>query len=499
VNFLARGLSAVLSLLLVPVYISFLGIESYGLLGFLVALQATLGIFDLGIGATINREMARVSDMSLKGQKVVELVRTTEILSWLVGSSIALVIWTLGPWVSDHWLRRENFDQEVIRTAISIFSLVVLCQWPQSFYRNGLMGLQEQVICNLATVLFSIIQGLGAIVVLSMYSSTIWALLLWQACANGLHTAVLKRLLWSKLPSSAGKPRFCLESLRPTVGFAASMSLTSVAVILLGQIDKMLLGRLLPLDAFGHYILATTIASALALPAAPITDAVLPKYIQLVQHGEESMLKATFHRACQTTAWLVFPLAAMLIVFSTEIVFLWTGVEGLASRSAVVVSLLTLGAALNTMMSSLDLLQMAHGWLKPAMISRLIAICVLVPCLFLFVAKAGLEGAGLAWLVVYVGYVTITPHFVWRRLLKGEMGRWYLSDMVIPFVVACGTAALWRVGFSIPSGRIPLFLFLLCSWMVISLVVIGCLPYVRREMTHLLKSAFRKETSALLI
>lgn len=493
-NFLARGVSAVLSLVLVPIYIGVLGIEAYGLIGFLVALQAALAVFDMGMGATLNREIARLAADAPQRQKIGEFVRTAEILCWLVGSSMALVLWLLGPWVSDYWIRPGQIGQEAVREAISLFSIVIFFQWPQTFYRNGLMGLQEQVICNIATIFFVVIQGVGAVIVLSTISSTIWALLLWQAFANGLQTAVIGRLLWRRLPIGAGQPRFCLESLRPVIGFATSMSLTSVTVILLGQMDKMLLGRLLPLDVFGQYVLAITITSALSIPAAPITDAVLPRYVYLVQCGEEGILKLMFHRVCQAIAWLVFPLTAIVVVFPHEIVFLWTGVESLASKSAMVLGFLALGAGLNVMMSTLDLLQIAHGWLKPAMLSRLVAMCVLAPCMLFIVPKMGLEGAGVAWLIVYLNYVIIAPYFVYTRLLKTEKVRWYFGDMLVPFAISCGIAVLWRVGIQIPGNRISLGIFLLSLWAATSFVLIGCLPSLRQDISQVLKNTFCRRT-----
>ena len=44
----------------VPVYISYLGIEAYGLIGLFATLQAWLSLLDLGLSPTLNREMARL-------------------------------------------------------------------------------------------------------------------------------------------------------------------------------------------------------------------------------------------------------------------------------------------------------------------------------------------------------------------------------------------------------------------------------------------------------
>ena len=61
VNFLGRGWGALLSIALTPVYIKFLGIEAYGLIGVFITLQSLLSILDMGLGTAANREMAVLS------------------------------------------------------------------------------------------------------------------------------------------------------------------------------------------------------------------------------------------------------------------------------------------------------------------------------------------------------------------------------------------------------------------------------------------------------
>lgn len=57
-NILSNAWSVLLALLLTPAYVSFLGVESYGLIGFHLSLIAVLGILDTGISATAVREIA---------------------------------------------------------------------------------------------------------------------------------------------------------------------------------------------------------------------------------------------------------------------------------------------------------------------------------------------------------------------------------------------------------------------------------------------------------
>src|SRR5436853_7772563 len=53
--------TVVISLVFVPIYIHYLGIEAWGLVGFSVTLQAVLAVADMGLSTTLNREMARLS------------------------------------------------------------------------------------------------------------------------------------------------------------------------------------------------------------------------------------------------------------------------------------------------------------------------------------------------------------------------------------------------------------------------------------------------------
>ena len=54
-NLSGELINAVLTILLVPFYIRYLGLEGYGLIGFFSALVALLGVFTSGVGAALMR------------------------------------------------------------------------------------------------------------------------------------------------------------------------------------------------------------------------------------------------------------------------------------------------------------------------------------------------------------------------------------------------------------------------------------------------------------
>lgn len=60
-NYLGQGWNALMGLAFVPLYIKYLGMEAYGLIGLFALLQAWLSLLDMGMTPTLNPEMARFS------------------------------------------------------------------------------------------------------------------------------------------------------------------------------------------------------------------------------------------------------------------------------------------------------------------------------------------------------------------------------------------------------------------------------------------------------
>src|SRR5215210_5065650 len=96
-NFVGKGWTALMGIVFIPLFIRFMGIESYGLVGFFTTLQAMFILLDLGLTTTLNRELARYSAVSEKSQDMRDLVRTLEIVYWGVAICIGIIVCILSP------------------------------------------------------------------------------------------------------------------------------------------------------------------------------------------------------------------------------------------------------------------------------------------------------------------------------------------------------------------------------------------------------------------
>ena len=148
-NYAGNIWSNLLSFLLVPVYLHYLGVEAYGLIGGFYAVISFIGLLDLGLSATIKREVALRKTIPEKLLTIPDLLRTTEIIYWCTGAVILLLMVLLAQPISTQWINAENIDLATVKWAVIILGLTVAIRWPVTTYRGTLIALEKQVQLNI--------------------------------------------------------------------------------------------------------------------------------------------------------------------------------------------------------------------------------------------------------------------------------------------------------------------------------------------------------------
>src|SRR5258708_18446929 len=172
-NVAGRGWSALLSLAVIPVYIHFLGIEAYGLIGFFLSLMAVLSLLDLGLGTALNRQFAQYAMQSGKAQEMRDLLRTLEIIYWLIGIAIGTTMMALAPAVAAYWIKPQHLTAETATQALTLMGVAVAFQWPRALYTCGLMGIQMQGAFYLISSITCTVNNIGCAFCVFIVSITV--------------------------------------------------------------------------------------------------------------------------------------------------------------------------------------------------------------------------------------------------------------------------------------------------------------------------------------
>lgn len=426
--------SALVGLAAVPFYLKYLGIEAYGLIGFFVTTQAVLSLLDMGLAPTINREVARCS-ASGDLKEASKLLHTLAVVYWSMAGAIALLVLMLAPLIAEYWLQSKQLSLQTISHAVMLMGLVVACRWPIGLYQGALIGAQRLAVSSGINMVMVTIGSLGAVAVLAFVSPTIEAFFIWQAGVGLVYATAMRLAAW-RIIGRSGQVRFDPEKLKSVWRFTAGMSGIGLTALVFTQLDKVILSKMLGLEEFGHYMLATVVVSGLYVLISPVFNVVYPRMTALVAKGEIEKLTDLYRSGTRLLAAVLFSVAMLLAVFAEDLVHIWTGNLEIASSVAPVISLLAVGSALHGVMHFPYALQLAYGMTRlPLMINSILMI-VLLPLIILFALTYGALGGAMAWLVLHVLYVLLGTWLTHRSLLKGMGTNWLFQDVGIPLMLS---------------------------------------------------------------
>lgn len=465
-NFAGTGFAALLQLAFIPLYVRFLGVEAYGLIGFYIMLQAMVQVLDLGLGPTMNREMARYSVLPDKAGEARDFARTLETGYWALGISAGAIIALSSSLITTRWINVGTLPLPLVQRALILMGGLAALQLPLAFYQGGLMGLQRQVLLNGVKIAMAALGSGGAVLILWLVSPTITAFLAWQLTVGVVQALILAACLWNNLPSDGSAPRFAPALLRNVWRFAAGMSGITVSAIILTQLDKILLSKLLTLKMFGYYTLATALGNGLYVLITPVFNATFPKLSALVASRDENGVRELYHLGTQVMAVLVLPVASVTAFFSYDIMALWTGSAETARYTAPIVSILVAGTAMNGLMNLPYALQLAHGWTRIGLLINTLFVFAFVPAIIFLATRYGAVGGAAAWAALNATYIIAGIPLTHRRILVGEAWKWISLDVAPPLAAALFAAAAGRLFTPFPMTPAATALTLVAVWMV---------------------------------
>jgi O-antigen/teichoic acid export membrane protein len=445
-NLTANLWIAFIGIIFVPINLQYLGVEAYGIIGVFTVLQSFVWLFDFGLSATLNRELAHLSPHSDKAQEMHNLKRTIEIINWMIGISLASSFFILSPFIVKYWVNIENLPIKVVTESFMIMSVGFAVQWALGLYFNGLMGLQKHPLLNLINVVCATIRSIGAIAVLSFISTTIQAFLIWQTLIGVVQVVLLALILQRSLPAAPLRAKFDWQLIRRSKRFAAGMTGLSILGLIAEQTDKIILSKFLTLEYFGYYTLASTVTTTgILMIARSIASAIYPRFSNLISNRDEEAVKVLYHRSSQILAVLVFPATLVLTVFSFEILLVWTRNETTANNTWLLLTLLAIAAGINSTLNLPYYMQLAYGWTKPTFYTALAMLLLLTPVMLVAVIRYGAVGGAASWLLLNLVHFIATVHIMHTRILPSEKWRWYLQDLAIPFTIALTTTMIGRL------------------------------------------------------
>lgn len=437
--------------LFVPIYIYFLGVEAYGLIGFYSTLLGFITFSDMGITATINREMARLSAVKNSSFEMSNLLRTFELIYLMIALSIAVLIFILAPTISSKWLALQVLSKEEVSTTVRVMGLAISFHLAAEFYIGGLMGLQKQIRANSIRVICSIIRSGGVALIMWLMSATILAFMLWQLISNVVYCLLSRHNLWKEVSCDTitYRPKFKAQLVKNAWKYASGMASLSLIGALLLQSDKLLVSKMLPLEFLGYYTIACSLAAIPMLAAAPISAAVFPQFAGFVATDNKDYLLNIYRKSYELVGSIAVPLALFIAVFSYNIILIWTGSIAIANNSNVAASFLIAGQLMQTLTLIPYYIALAYGYLKLNLYIGVTSVLIIFPFLIFLISRYGINGGGYSWVIINI--LTMPPYMylLHKKFLPGEFKRWCIIGVGRPLLISLPIILLGRYIFTL--------------------------------------------------
>lgn len=479
-NLLGRALALLTTVAFLPVYLRLLGPSGYGLVGFYTALISVLALTDLGLSATLSRELARLSgaqDVAMMR----DTVRTMESVSATILGVVVCALLAGSRFVSENWVNSDAVDGGTVLTSVRLMAVAASFQVWTSIYQGGLVGLQRHVRLNVVLGVAAVARGAVTITALVLVDRSPSVFFVCQvAIALGM-LLWIRAEVWSAISLPQHHPHFRGHVVSAVWRYASGMLVMTLTGTVLMQSDKIVLSRVLALDTFGFYTIAWTVAQLpLSLLSTPIQNTYFPRMAQLFARDDRAGLAVTYHSSSQTMAFAVLPIAATVAAFPGELLYVWLGSESAVGAAAGVLRLLVVGSALAALTAVPYAAQLASGWTSFPVAWNCFAVVLFVPALVLLVSRLGLDGAGIAWVTLNGAHVVVIAALMFRRILVGERRAWLGHAVIVPGVVSIGTALLLQRVLEGPEGRVALAVMLFLCWLTVQSLTLACTPRGRQ-------------------
>jgi len=485
-NYAGQGFGIVLAIVCMPLYLQYLGAESYGLVGFFMIIQNWLSLLDQGLAATLGRQVA-VARGQINGFKNFNnLLRSFEIVFFILAISIVMGVYFESDWIAHKWLKANLLSPEKVAYCISIMGIIIGLKLFSTTYRSGINGFEDQIWINKLVVTIASLKYIGTFFVLVYITNDVAAFFEYQLAIAVLEVGALGYRFYDNLPASVVHNTWFKvdwRAFRGLLPFTLSITYTSAALIIITQFDKLLLSGSLSLQDFGYFSLITLLVGGIISLSTPVFLAFLPRMTMLASKLERVEMQSVYVDMTQIMTWITFTSTMLIIIFPQEILYLITGDNRTYQWGGGVLLWYALGSGTYVLGTFQYYLQNALGNLKLYVIGSTLSLVIQVPLIYFVVTKYGAIGAGQLWfiftLIWFFGWTAV----VHSKYIPGFHIKWLVKDLlpIIFFIAALAYLIKNTIYIDINGSRTKVLLELAFIGIGYLLVTSASVPLIRNK------------------
>lgn len=474
-SYAAQIYVTLVGILILPLYLKYMGAEAYGLVGFFTMLQAWFNLLDIGLTPTVARETARFRGGATDALSYRRLLRALQLIFFVVALMGGGAMFIFSGLITDGWLKVQSLPLVEVQLALQLMAVGVALRWMSGLYRGCISGSERLVWLGGFNAFVATLRFVGVLPVLIWVGHSPAVFFSYQLLvavvelaglavkAFGLFPVVPQGQLLSWSPSSLFAP------IKPVLKFSLTIAFTSSVWVLVTQTDKLVLSGILPLADYGNFTLAVLAASGIMIISGPISTVIMPRMTILHAEGKQKELIGVYRRSTQLVSIVAGSAAITLALCSKQLLFAWTGDLQLAEKAAPILRLYAIGNGFLVISAFPYYFQYAKGIMRYHVIGNAGMVVVLIPGIIFAATIFGATGAGWAWMIINGLYLLLWVPYVHHKLESGLHGEWLVNDVLKIILPALVVALLVMYIDIANTTRLASF---------IQVLIVGCVTFI---------------------
>ncbi|MGA8555983.1 MAG: flippase [Candidatus Acidiferrales bacterium] len=485
-NLLGTGSPLLVALVCVPMIISRLGKDRFGVLTLAWALIGYASLFDLGLSRALTQFVARRLGAG-EDREVPSLAWTSLLLMLLLGFAGTACVLLISPWLAGRGLNIPTALQRETLQSLRLLGLSIPFVVTTAGLRSLLEAHQRFVLINALRIPMGVFTFAGPLLTLPFSKSLVPVVV---TLVGGRIVAWAAHLLLCLLvlPELRRSSAWERAALGPLLRFGGWMTVSNVLSPLMVTLDRFLIGALVSMTAVTYYATPYEVVTKFWLLPSALMGVMFPAFsASFAQDRDRTAL--LFGRSVKSLLLVLFPIMLCMVALAQDGLKLWLGPE-FAQHSFRVLQWLAVGVFINSLAQAPFTLLQGVG--KPDLTAKLhlIELPAYLGLLWWLIGTRGIEGAAIAW----TARVTIDALFLFglaRRFLSANRPI-RLRAALLPVVALLIMALATLLQGAIVKG---LFLlgtilgFVLVTWFQILTPEERTLAEAARKEIHVLASA----------
>lgn len=430
-NYTSQIYAVLIGILILPLYIKYMGNEAYGLVGFFAMLQVWFNLFDLGLIPTFSRQTACFRGGAMDISNYRSLVRALEGVFFAIALIGGAVIFLSAGYIARSWLQVAQLPVPQVQKAIQLMSLIIALRWLCGLYRGQISGFEKLVWLGWYNASIATLRFIGAWMVLMFIGVTPVIFFSYQLIVAVLELVGVILYAYRLLPAIPdGKHlAWSWKPLKPMFNFSLTLALASLAWVAVTQTDKLVLSKFLPLGQYGYFTLAVLAASGVMMIGEAVSGAIMPRMARLEAENNQIELIRVYRWSTQLVAVMAGAIAVTLSFNAESLLWVWTGDRVLAHQAAPILVLYVIGNCVLAVSAFPYYLQYAKGDLRFHLAGSIMFVILLIPAVIWAAGYYGGVGAGYTWLIVNLLFFVGWTPWVHRKFAPALNQKWYFQDV----------------------------------------------------------------------